>query len=400
MTPAPRCVLHILNGSAGGAALSTIGLIEELRRRGVPSCALSNDAGTREERERLTDACAGRTDFATLYLWNKKIRSSTWKRPLIEVRQVLRTGAGLASAARAIALARRHGADVVHTNTLLNLEGAATARALGLGHVWHVRELVGPGAPFRFPIEGRALGALLARAASVVVANSRATAERLAPWIDPALLAVVENGIDLSPFEVRVPEERARPVVGMVGSLTSRTKNHALFVDAMARVSKAHDAVFRIYGHVPDGDPYTRGILERARAAGLGDRLELAGFVAEPAEIMRALDVLVHPADNESFGRIVVEAWAAGVPFAGVDGGGVGAIVDDGVTGLLAPPGDAGALARNVERLLGELALRRALSARGRAMAEGRFSIAAHTDHMLEQYARALERPLSSPAEW
>lgn len=387
-----------MNGSAGGAALSTIGLIEELRRRGIASCALANDAGTPEERQRLVDACEGRAELASLYLWNRKIRSATWKRPLIEARQVLRTGAGLASAARAIGLARRHGADVVHTNTLLNVEGALAARALGLGHVWHVRELVGPGAPFRFPIEGPVLGQLLARSASAVVANSHATADRLEPWLPRGLLAVVDNGIDLSTFEVRVPESRARPVVGMVGSLTSRTKNHALFVEAMARVPRALGAVFRIYGHVSERDPYARSIVDAAERAGLA--LELAGFVSEPEKIMGELDVLVHPADNESFGRIVVEGWAAGVPFVGVDGGGVGAIVEHESTGLLARPGDADGLAAHVTRLLSDLALRRALSSRGRATAEARFSIAAHTDRVLEQYARALASPLTSPAEW
>ena len=56
---------------------------------------------------------------------------------------------------------------------------------------------------------------------------------------------------------------------------------------------------------------------------------------------MGEVDVLVHPAESESFGRVIVEGMAAGLPVVGVAAGGVGEIVRHEETGLLVPPGAA-----------------------------------------------------------
>jgi len=385
-----------MNGAAGGAALSTIGLIEELRRtHGIEACVLCHDAGTKVEKERLIDVAGGRAVFAPLYMWNKQIRAASWKRPLIEVKQLLRTGATGWSSHHAADIVRKHQVDLVHTNTILTLEGAITARRFRLGHVWHLREMVGQGAPFRLPIEGPLLGRLLEAHASVVVANSEASAARVRNWLPKGLLAVVDNGLDLSGFQFVPPPARAhRPlVVAMVGSLTSRWKQHRVFVDAMALVRRDRPLVFRIYGHGPEDDPYVQDIVGAAQRAGIV--LELAGFVSDPTAIMRDVDILVHPAKNESFGRIVVEAWAAGVPFVGVSSGGVGALVTHGHDGLLARPDDAAGVAAHVDQLIADVDLRARLATNGRQTAEQRFSIAGHGRRVVELYARALRRPLA-----
>ena len=77
--------------------------------------------------------------------------------------------------------------------------------------------------------------------------------------------------------------------------------------------------------------------------------------------------MLVHPADNESFGRVVVEAMAAGLPVVGVRGGGVGEIVSNGETGLLSTPDDPSALAENIDRLIADADLRARLGTRAAA---------------------------------
>ncbi len=71
------------------------------------------------------------------------------------------------------------------------------------------------------------------------------------------------------------------------------------------------------------------------------------GFVSAE-QAMAELDILVHPAGNESFGRTAVEAMAAGLPVVGVAGGGIGETVVDGETGFLAPPDSVSALAARI----------------------------------------------------
>jgi glycosyltransferase involved in cell wall biosynthesis len=403
----PRKVLHVLNSAAGGAALSTLGLIAMLRRCGIAACAVCHDAGSGAEREQLRRATGGEVLFLPLYWWNRKIRAARWKRPLLELRQILRTGWARRSAAQVAEFARSRGADLIHTNTFLVPEGGIAARRLGLPHVWHIRELLGPGQPFQLAMRREALMRYLKRHASLIVANSQTSANSASGLIPADMLRVVPNGIDLKAFSglKTRPTTGRSLVVGMVASLTSRTKNHVLFVEAASRLKRVSGVEFRIYGHdsaadgVRSADPYSHQIHERVLQLGLTDRFHFPGYIADPARIMAEIDILVHPADNESFGRVIVEAMAAGLPVVGVRGGGVAEIVIDGETGLLSPPDEADALAANIERVVHDESLRARLGAAGRLRAEACYSLESCAAGILRVYEEAMRVPVGKPAE-
>ena len=392
-----------MNGAVGGAALSTIGLMEALGKIDVESSAVCDPAGTDEEFAQLREATAGRVEFTPLYWWNRKIRAKAWKRPLLELRQIARTGWLRTSARHVANFARRHEADLIHTNTILTPEGARAARQLGLAHVWHVRELLGPGQPFRLPVEGQRFGTYMQKNCSKLVANSNVTASHIQSWIPPGLLEVVPNGIDTTRFSPRTgPRGTDLFVIGMVASLTSRWKKHALLVEAASRVSRKLNAEFRIYGHDPSrggtvaGDAYTNQLHELIRARGVADRFTWPGFIADPIQIMSQIDVLVHPATDESFGRAVVEAMAAGVPVIGVRGGGVAEVVEHEKSGLLAAVDDPAELARHIERVLENPELYCQLSEGGRRRAETEYSLESCAKRIRGVYDQAMKRPLSS----
>lgn len=387
--PAVRSVLHVMAGATGGASRSTLELMRALRSHGVRSVVACADFGEPTVRAALREVTDGAVEELPLYWWNEKVRVPRWKRPLVEARQSLRTGAGLGSAARVARLAYRHRVDLIHTNTSLTPEGGRAARLLGLPHVWHIRELIGADQPFRFPVQDHALGAHFLRNASVLVANSQQSAACLAPWVPADRLRVVPNGLELARFlDTPRPPPRDRPVVAMVASLSARMKKHALFLDLAQHLPASVE--LRIYGDVPVDDAYARPLIARA-----GDRVRLMGHVADPLEIMSDIDVLVQPSDRESFGRVAVEAMAAGVPVVGSRGGGVAEIVEDGVSGLLVPVDDAPAMAQAVRRVVEDHALAAALSRAGRARAVARFSVEACVSSMLDVYAGAMQRPLS-----
>jgi glycosyltransferase involved in cell wall biosynthesis len=387
----PRRVLHVMNGAAGGAALSTLGLIAEFRKAGVESSIVCHDSGSARERDALRAAVDDRIVFRPLYWWNRKTRAPAWRRPLIELRQQLRTGCRRRSTNDVIAAARRFGAELIHTNTLLTPEGGLAAKRLGLPHVWHVRELVGPGNPYRFAGEGPAFGNVVADLATVVVANSRTTAATIAPWLPANVLRVVSNGIDVGVFEQHVEPADGRPlVVAMAANLSSAWKKQDVFLEAAARVSGSYRVEFRIYGHMPSTSGICDDWQRRIDALNLSGRFHLSGHVADPVELMKQVDVLVHTADHESFGRAVVEAMAAGIPVVGVNGGGVAEIVVDGETGLLAPPDDSRALGALIERLLADPALRRRLGANGRTRARQEYDLSRCARQMLDVYRSAM----------
>jgi len=397
----PRKVLHVLNSAAGGAALSTIGLMNAFWDQGIAACAVCHDAGSAVEREQLQSAVRGQAIFMPLYWSNKKIRSPLWKRPLLEARALLKTGCARRSAARVAEFASQQRVDLIHTNTLLTPEGGIAARKLGLPHVWHLRELVGPGNPYRFCREGPALGAHLARNCSKLIANSEVTAEQIRAWLPPGLLEIVPNGIDVARFTPRESVRPSGPIrIAMVGNLSTHWKKHKLFAEAASLVDHSLPIEWRIYGHDPseggrvEGDAYVDELHATLARAGLSDRFRWPGFVADPVAIMSEIDILVHPADKESFGRVVVEAMAAGLPVVGVRAGGVRGIVEDGVTGLLAAPDDARQMADCVERLARDSALCHSMGLAGRRRAEAHFSIEACAAGVLRVYEQAMARPL------
>ena len=70
------------------------------------------------------------------------------------------------------------------------------------------------------------------------------------------------------------------------------------------------------------------------------------------AELLNEIDVLVHPANQEPLGRVLLEASASAVPIVATNVGGTSEIFVDGVTGMLIPPRDPQALAVAVIELL------------------------------------------------
>ena len=105
-------------------------------------------------------------------------------------------------------------------------------------HVWHVRELIGPGKPIRLPFKGSKFGPYVARYSSKLIANSEVTASLIRNFVPAGLLELVPNGIDLSRFTPRKPTASGRLVVGMVANPTSRVKKHALFIEAASLVDR------------------------------------------------------------------------------------------------------------------------------------------------------------------
>src|SRR5262249_55717709 len=148
----------------------------------------------------------------------------------------------------------------------------------------------------------------------------------------------VPNGVDIARFGRRTRGDDIRPiVVAMVGNVT-QWKKHNLFIAAAAAVDRSLPVEFRIYGHVPETPELRAPLDDLITRHGLVERFHLMGFVGDPRQIMAEIDMLVHTADHESFGRVLVEAMAAQLPIVSVRGGGAAEIVVDGETGLLATP--------------------------------------------------------------
>jgi glycosyltransferase involved in cell wall biosynthesis len=227
------------------------------------------------------------------------------------------------------------------------------------------------------------------------LANSRAAAgnlERIVGEGGPPVW-VVPNGVDCGPPPVEVGRPQAAPSVLCVGNV-SDNKGQLVLLEAVRRLQVVHPGLRATL----IGRDHTGGAFSRVAAMlGLEDTYVALGFVADVRPHLDSATVVVLPTlHREGMPASLLEAMAAGVPVVATRVGGVDEIVGDGATGLLVPPGDPGALAGALARLLGDPELRRRLAGRARRDVVERHGLEVMVQGHLEAFARALA--LSPPA--
>ncbi|HEY7412125.1 MAG TPA: glycosyltransferase [Vicinamibacteria bacterium] len=282
---------------------------------------------------------------------------------------------------RLVRLMRREGVQVVHTHLwTASFWGRLAAAVAGVPVVVVTEHNLDV---WRGPLRTLA-DRLLARGTDAFVFVSRPVEAfyRARLGRHGARGVVVHNGVDLAPF-ARPPgaaEARARlglppaaRVAGVVGRLEER-KGHRFFLEAMARVVAADaDAMGLVVGEGSQAE----ALRAQHGALALGDRVRLLGYRPDLAETLAAVDVFVLPSLMEGHPLAILEAMAAGKAVVATAVGGNGEAVEDGVTGVLVPPADAGALADAVGALLRDPARAARLGQEGRRRVEARFSLSA-----------------------
>jgi glycogen(starch) synthase len=205
-------------------------------------------------------------------------------------------------------------------------------------------------------------------AEAVLVITPRLCRLLVSDGVDENRIHVIPPGVNPSLFEGPFEDPFSgvgKPRVVFVGRLASQ-KGVGTLVSAAALLEDPSAQVLL----VGDG-PKRKALERRARRIGVGDRVRFEGFVAPerlPAAMAHA-DLLVLPSVYEELGTVLLEAMQAGLPIVASKTGGIPDVIEDGVNGMLVPPGEPEALARAIDRLLADRDLGRRLSeeAQGRA---------------------------------
>lgn len=195
---------------------------------------------------------------------------------------------------------------------------------------------------------------------------------------------VVYNAVRLERFDAaasptlraQLTGGRERPVVLTCARLDEQ-KGHSVLLRAATEIPAA---VFVLAGEGPE-----RPALEaQVGELGLADRVLFLGHRADVPELLAACDVFALPSLYEGSSLAVLEAMAARRAVVSSAIGGTDELIEDGESGLLVPPGDPGALAVALRRLLSDGALRASLARRARTRVE--------RDFTGDAMARAVER--------
>jgi len=204
-----------------------------------------------------------------------------------------------------------------------------------------------------------------------VVATCRDEVEELrALHANLRRVRIVPCGVDLGLFRPDGPIERRGRQPHRIAVVTRLVERKGVddVIRALARLPHAELVVAGgPAAEDLDRDLEACRLRDVAARAGVADRVVLRGRIARqdvPA-LLRSADVVICTPWYEPFGIVPVEAMACGVPVVASAVGGLLDTVVDGVTGLHVPARDPEAIAKAVERLLGDAAARRSLGAAG-----------------------------------
>ncbi|MCP5488187.1 MAG: glycosyltransferase [Verrucomicrobia bacterium] len=168
---------------------------------------------------------------------------------------------------------------------------------------------------------------------------------------------------------------------GMLGRF-SEEKNHGMFIKAAAGIALRFPEVKFVIA----GQGHLQNAIEQAiQDIGLSDRMTLRGYM-EVGAFMRQVDVYVLCSTIENLPYSILEAMAWARPVIGTRVGGVPDLVTDGVTGLLVPSQDSGALASAMTRLAEDPGLASEMGRNGRIQIDASFSLTRCVADHLEVY--------------
>lgn len=220
-----------------------------------------------------------------------------------------------------------------------------------------------------------------------------------------AKVVIVRCGVDTRVFHPPPQGRGSSSVLRIlcIGTLYE-VKGHRYLVEA-CRILAERGIAFEC-NLVGEG-PYRERLAAQVAAAGLEGRVRFLGRQTRDAiaALLRTTDVLAVPSVPTADGRregipvVLMEAMASGVPAVASDLSGIPELVEDGRTGLLAPPGDAPALAEALARLAGDPALRARLGAAGRERVLAEFDIRANARRLLAQIVASSGQAAATPTE-
>lgn len=187
----------------------------------------------------------------------------------------------------------------------------------------------------------------------------------------------------------------------------SRLKSNSIFALGRITPSKGYEHLIKAFSRVVRHNPYLKlkivGSVDQSKEKyltrlktlvarfSLNYNVEFIGFRQDVEKVLTEARILVVPSlIEESFGRVVVEAGACGVPVIASKVGGLEEIIDHGKDGLLVPPADPAALSESILKLLNDSSLAQGLSIQARKKVEKKYTMQESLTRIKSIYQRSI----------
>lgn len=219
-------------------------------------------------------------------------------------------------------------------------------------------------------------------------------------------ISVIYSGIDLERFashksvdkksfllKNNIPQDKI--IIGTVGRL-DKLKNQELLIDAAAKLlsEKKTNIHFIIIGDETDsitGKGYKQKLVDKIRYLGIENFVSFFGFTNNIENYFDVMDIFVLPTDKESFGYVLIEAMAKGIPVLATNQGGPKEIIIDNKNGYLFEPKNESDLANKLLLLINDSTLRRNMGEASKKIAKSKFDVNVTIDKYIKLFERLLK---------
>ena len=287
--------------------------------------------------------------------------------------------------------------DLVHSNTSSCFASAIAAKVAKIPHIWHIRELLVKPKLVRFfykllipLLADRAIGASQAVKMNYC-SNWNRLCEKFVVLPHGIDSAKYENASEILHREYSIPSDVN--IIGNVGMLRAQKGQQVFLLAARLIKEKYPQVKFVIVGdlYYEHGkiDPH---LFDICASQGLNDDVLFTGFRNDIENIFASFDVFVHTSlSQESYGRTILEAMAAGKPTVAFDDGGPRELVIDGATGFLVPVGNLEVLSDRIVTLLKDAELRDRMGHEAKRIFREKYSITKYGNDIERLYYETLE---------
>ena len=260
---------------------------------------------------------------------------------------------------------KAHPTDIVHVHGMRPLESTRglTVPVVFTNHTsGFLKRLEKPARVYR-----RLLSRI--RHVALVLAPSEELCEATRTIGYPGPVRFVSNGVDTDRFYPREAPARSEPVLLLARRLVEK---NGVLVFAEAIVAMRQQGFKVLIAGDGDQRPAMQAIFE---GAGIADRVTFLGGVpnTEMPAIYAAADVSVLPSFYEATSITGLESMACGKPVVGTRVGGIPFLIEEGVSGLLVPPGAPEAMAETLDAIVADPVRRKSMSRAARERAVARF---------------------------
>jgi glycosyltransferase involved in cell wall biosynthesis len=302
------------------------------------------------------------------------------------------------SSIKIIWIVNKNDIQIIYANTIkAALYGVLAKRFTNIKLVCHIRDNIEPGLAEKFLIKKDV----------AFISNSKHVCEQFT--LEFKNIHLIYSGVDIEKWKIKENEmfdsmdkeklglyysvTSTSIVVACIGQLTRWKKQTDFIHAAKIILARYENVLFLVVGDDLSGreKKYKNELLKLAESLNLTHKVYFVGHKENIVEVMNSIDILVHPAINEPFGRVLIEAMALEKPIVAYNCGGPSEIIIDGETGFLVEPHNFEQLAEKTMKLINDKEICIRMGKAGRQRVVEKFNIERYVREMEEVFDNVME---------